>query len=291
MPEEGVPLQPEDELLSSDEIVRIAELFVREGVNKIRLTGGEPLVRRDAVDLIRRIGSIPGLETLAMTTNGLTLAKKLPQLATAIQPNGIGLTHVNISLDTLLDFKFEIATRRRGFHKVMQAIEDSLAQGLVVKVNCVVMKGFNEDEIVDFVELTRSMPMDVRFIEYMPFDGNKWSVNKMIPYSEMVALIHDKYPDFAPVIGDTDETAKAWKVPGFAGRVGFITSMSDHFCGSCNRLRIMADGNLKVCLFGNAEVNLKDAIRCATASHPQLLSLACLCIFPDSESCLNASIG
>jgi cyclic pyranopterin phosphate synthase len=223
-------------------------------------------VRRDAVELIERIGAIPGLETLAMTTNALTLSRKIPQLVDA------GLTHVNISLDTLLDFKFEIITRRRGFAKVMKGIEDSIAAGLRVKINCVVMKNFNEDELCDFVAMTEDWPVDVRFIEWMPFDGNKWTSNKMVPYVEMVDTIKKQYPRFERDANDADETAKAWRVPGFAGRVGFITSMSDHFCGSCNRLRLTADGNLKVCLFGNTEVSLRDAMR-SNISEADLLDL------------------
>jgi len=258
MPEQGVDLTPSTQILSADEIVRIAGIFVSEGVNKIRLTGGEPLVRRDCVDIVRRLAVLPGLQTVAMTTNGLSLYRKLPDLRTA------GLTHLNISLDTLVPAKFEFISRRpkAGHAKVLRAIDASLELGYTpVKVNCVVMRGLNEDEIVNFVEQTKDRNIDVRFIEYMPFDGNKWNTKKMVPYQEMLDIITSRFPQFSRAEDAPNDTSKAWKVPGFKGQVGFITSMSDQFCGSCNRLRVTADGNLKVCLFGNSEISLRDAIR------------------------------
>ncbi|KAG9462571.1 hypothetical protein GDO78_013843 [Eleutherodactylus coqui] len=131
----------------------------------------------------------------------------------------------------------------------------------LMQVNCVVMRGLNEDELLDFVALTEKQPLEVRFIEYMPFDGNKWNFKKMVSYQEMLDTIRQKWPELETVPTEIASTSKAYKVPGFQGQIGFITSMSDHFCGSCNRLRITADGNLKVCLFGNSEVSLRDWLR------------------------------
>jgi len=193
-----------------------------------------------------------------MTTNGVTLARRLPALKKA------GLTHLNISLDTLVPEKFEFVSRRpmAAHSKVMKAIDTSVQLGYTpVKVNCVVMRGLNEDEIIHFVEKTRNHNIDVRFIEYMPFDGNRWNTDKMVSYQEMLEIIRKTFPTFQRVDDAPNDTSKGWKVPGFLGQVGFITSMSEQFCGSCNRLRLTADGNLKVCLFGNAEVSLRDAIR------------------------------
>jgi len=261
MPEEGVPLTPSQNLLSADEIVRIASIFVSEGVKKIRLTGGEPLVRGEVVSIVERLAALPGLQTIGMTTNGVTLARRLPALKKA------GLTHLNISLDTLVPEKFEFVSRRpmAAHSKVMKAIDTSLQLGFEpVKVNCVVMRGLNEDEIINFVEKTRHHNIDVRFIEYMPFDGNRWNTDKMVPYQEMLEIIRKSFPSFQRVEDAPNDTSKGWKVPGFLGQVGFITSMSEQFCGTCNRLRLTADGNLKVCLFGNAEVSLRDAIRQTT---------------------------
>ena len=256
MPAEGVPLQAQEKILTFEEIERIARLFVAEGVNKIRLTGGEPLVRKDVDDLIRRIGRIDGLKTFAITTNGLLLPKKLPALHAA------GVNLLNISLDTLDPAKFEFITRRKGFDLVMQAIEMATEYGYrPVKINCVVMRSFNDNELGDFVELTKEHPVEVRFIEYMPFDGNGWNDGRFMPYGEMIELIEASHPTLKRLEDGPNETSKTYRAEGYAGRVGFITSMSEHFCGSCNRLRITADGNLKVCLFGNAEVSLRDAMR------------------------------
>lgn len=259
MPEEGVDLTPKERILSGKEIIRIAELFMRQGVNKIRLTGGEPLVRADLVDIVRGInsfGSQHGLQTIAMTTNGVTLGRKLPLLKEA------GLNLINISLDTLIPAKFEFITRRKGWDRVMKSIDVALDLGYSpVKVNCVVMRGVNEEEIVDFVNLTKDKNVDVRFIEYMPFDGNRWNFKKMVSYAEMIDTIKSSYPDLQRMSDQANDTSKAYKVPGHVGQLGFITSMSEHFCGSCNRLRVTADGNLKVCLFGNAEVSLRDLLR------------------------------
>jgi len=256
MPEEGVTLQPNSNLLSTDEIIRIAKLFVGAGVDKIRLTGGEPTVRKDIVELTERLGQIPGLTTIAMTTNGLVLEKKLPRLVAA------GLNMINISLDTLDSMRFTLITRRLGWENVMGSIIKAIQLGInPVKVNCVVMRGVNDEELPQFVEWTRHQPIQVRFIEYMPFEGNTWSDKKFLSYTEMIEKIRsagyplDKKPD------GPNDTSKAYGVDGFVGSVGFITSMSDNFCSTCNRLRLMADGALKVCLFGEAEVSLRDQMR------------------------------
>jgi len=242
MPADGVPLQPKDDILSTDEVVQLAELFVRAGITKIRLTGGEPLVHPDIVQICERIGALPGLEDLAITTNGLVLEKRLQQLQDA------GVNQLNVSLDTLVASKFRFITRRKGFERVVSAVEAAVAAGYhhagssTIKVNVCVMNGFNEDEIADFVGWTKDMPVDVRFIEWMPFGGNEWNDEKFFSYSDMLAEIRGVYPGFTKHIDGPNDTAKHWHVPGFAGRVGFITSMTEHFCGTCNRLRITADG-------------------------------------------------
>lgn len=257
MPEAGVDLTPKARLLTSAEIVALAEIFAEEGVSKIRLTGGEPLVRADLADIIRSLKAIPGVNTVGITTNALTLSRKLDSLVAA------GLDALNISLDTLIKPKFEHITRRRGHDRVLQAIQDASSGGHFgrVKVNCVVMRGMNEEELANFVELTREWPIDIRFIEYMPFDGNKWLLKKFVPYQEMLNNLRRSYPELVRISDQPNDTSKAWKVPGFQGQIGFITSMSKNFCGACNRLRLTADGNLKVCLFGNTELNLRDALR------------------------------
>jgi GTP 3',8-cyclase / cyclic pyranopterin monophosphate synthase len=168
---------------------------------------------------------------------------------------------VNISLDSLRPDKFEEITRRKGWSRVIAGIDLAIQLGYRPKINCVVMKNFNEEEICDFVEWTRDRLVDIRFIEYMPFSGNKWQTEKLVSYNEMLNMIHEKFPNFKALQNGPNDTSKAYKVDGYQGQVGFITSMTEHFCGNCNRLRITADGNLKVCLFGNKEVSLRDAIR------------------------------
>ncbi|XP_028981987.1 molybdenum cofactor biosynthesis protein 1 isoform X2 [Diachasma alloeum] len=257
MPAEGVKLTKNENILKTDEILRLARLFVKRGVRKIRLTGGEPTVRKDIVDIIAQLRQLEEIESIGMTTNGLVLTRQLPALQRA------GLDALNISLDSLHKDRFEKFTRRQGWSRVMAAIDLAVQlQFNPVKVNCVIMRGFNDDELTDFVELTRDKPIDIRFIEYMPFDGNKWDESKMVSFKEMKEKIREKFPDFQPMKNSSNSTSKAFYVPGFIGQVGFITSMSEHFCYSCNRLRITADGNLKVCLFeGKSEVSLRDAIR------------------------------
>lgn len=256
MPEDGVDLTPSEKLLTMSELVYLAELFVKSGVTKIRLTGGEPLVRADIRRIVEGLGKIEGLTQLGMTTNGITLKQKLPELRKA------GLQALNISLDTMKSAKFEFITRRTGWHSVIEGIHSALELGYdPVKINCVVMKGMNDDELCDFVSLTEKQNLDVRFIEYMPFDGNRWNSNKMVSYREMLKIVQRNWPNLQRLDDKENDTSKAHKVPGWTGQIGFITSMTENFCGSCNRLRITADGNLKVCLFGDAEVSLRDAIR------------------------------
>ena len=261
MPEDGVPLQPAENLLSNAEIMKLARWFNKQGVNKIRLTGGEPLLRKNLVDLVAGLNRLENpLEQIGMTTNGVTLSKHLPALVDA------GLTHVNVSLDSLNPDKFARLTRRPPayFDRVMQAIEDC-AKYLPnqTKVNCVVMPE-NANELQDFAELSRHMPIDIRFIEYMPFNDNQWETGDFLSYRQM----QEKIVGLEREGDGPNDTTKWWRLSAnntkqneSLGRVGFITSMTEHFCGTCNRLRLTADGQLKVCLFGKTEVSLRDLMR------------------------------
>ena len=271
MPEAGVPLQPTEHMLTTDEIVEIGTRFNKWGVDKIRLTGGEPLVNKDIGLICREFGQLPNMDTLAITTNGLVLPRKLPILLDA------GVNLFNISLDTLVEDKFDYITRRKGFHRVMQGIDDLCAHYLespttrrMPKVNCVVTKGTNENEIVDFVELTRHKPIDVRFIELMPFNANSWDQSKFVSYQDMLTAIDDHFTaqgdgSMLKLMDEKSSTTKAWKMKDFVGQVGFITSMTEPFCAGCNRIRVTADGDLKVCLFGDEKdgISLRDGMRSA----------------------------
>jgi cyclic pyranopterin phosphate synthase len=201
-----------------------------------------------------------GLRELCITTNGISLHRKLDQMVEA------GLTGVNLSVDILDPFQFQILTRRSGFEAVMKSIGRILEMNQVgasikLKINCVVMCGLNDREFISFVEMCREKPVEVRFIEYIPFDGNKWNEGKMFSYQDMLGVIREKYPTLRKLADYKNNTTKTYQVPGFKGRVGFITSMTHNFCGTCNRLRITNDGNLKVCLFGDSEISLRDIIR------------------------------
>ena len=256
MPEAGVDLSPRSALLRFEEIERLARLFVSHGIDKIRLTGGEPLVRKGIEDLADRLGRLRGLETFAITTNGMLIPRKLPRLHAA------GVNRINVSLDTLDRDRFEVVTRRKGFDDVLQGIDLAIRYGYdPVKINCVVMRGVNDDEVADFVDWTRDAPIEVRFIEYMPFQGNGWSESAFLPYSAMIDRIRRRHPGFVRLKDGPHATSKTWRVPGYRGTVGFIPSMSDAFCSGCNRLRLTADGSLKVCLFGHDEVSLRDLMR------------------------------
>jgi cyclic pyranopterin phosphate synthase len=256
MPAEGVDLNPRSDLLTFEEIVRVAGVFARNGVSRIRLTGGEPLVRKDIEKLVGSLASIQGVRAVMMTTNGMLLDRKIAAFRSA------GLSAINLSLDTLQAARFETITRRPGLDRVLTAIDLAIEHGYApLKINCVVMKGVNDDELVDFVAMTETMPVSIRFIEYMPFSGNGWSDDYFVPWSDMRDEIERKYGELVHVPGRPAATAKEFRVPKFTGTIGFISSMSDHFCDACDRLRLTADGNLKVCLFGRREVSLRDMIR------------------------------
>lgn len=255
MPEQGIDLTPNENLLSSEEILRLVRVFAALGTTKVRLTGGEPLVRKDVVHLCQAIKQIDGISRLAITTNGILLPRMINDLHAA------GVNALNISLDTFDESKYILITRRNGLAKVVDSIK--LAESLgynPVKVNCVVMRGVNEDELYDFALMTQHRNVEVRFIEYMPFDDNKWSRQKMFSFMEMMDKI-EASAGAKLLSRGCGETAKLFQLPGFVGKIGFITSMTTNFCGTCNRLRLTADGNLKVCLFGEDETSLRDPMR------------------------------
>ncbi|CAI6360039.1 unnamed protein product [Macrosiphum euphorbiae] len=269
MPFKGAKLSEQSKLLSNNEIVRLVSLFAEQGVDKIRITGGEPTVKKDIIQIVESLRDIRKLKTIAMTTNGLTLTKHLVNLQRA------GLNALNVSLDTLQENTYGNITRRDGrlLKRVLAGIDLALQLGFSpVKVNCVLMKGINFDELGDFVEMTRDRKINYRFIEFMPFSMNDWEEKRMVPYKEAIQEILKSYPNFEPCDNEPNSTSKMYRVPGFAGSIGFISSMTDDYCDSCNRLRLMADGNLKACLFQNNEISLRDPLR-EGASDEELLDI------------------
>jgi len=252
MPEEDYEFTPASRLMQAGEIEGLARIFVELGVNKIRLTGGEPLVRKDAADIIMRLSRL-GIN-LTLTTN----ATRLNDFVTVLKDANVH--SLNISLDTLEADKFTMITRRNQFHQVYENIQVMLKNGFHVKVNMVVMKGLNDGEINNFIEWTRDEPVHVRFIEFMPFTGNRWTSNKVVTWQEMLHIIESKY-SFLPLQNDKHDTAKAYQVPGHAGTFAVISTMTSPFCSGCNRIRLTADGKLKNCLFSREETDLLTAFR------------------------------
>jgi cyclic pyranopterin phosphate synthase len=252
MPEEDYDFTPASRLMQTDEIIKLAEIFVANGVKKIRLTGGEPLVRKDAAQIINALGKLP--VELVITTNGTRIAEMLPVLKEA------GIKTINISLDTLQPEKFFMITRRDIFHQVRSNIELLLQHKIRVKINMVVMKGLNDNEINDFISWTKHNPIQVRFIEFMPFSGNKWTSNQMFSLAEILALVEKDFT-VLPVKGELNDTAKHFMIPGHEGSFAIISTMTHPFCSTCNRMRLTADGKLKNCLFSDTETDLLTALR------------------------------
>jgi cyclic pyranopterin phosphate synthase len=255
MPEEGIAWTPPQHILQANEIIRLATLFVHLGIRKIRLTGGEPMQRKDLAEIIQALAQIDGLQTLAMTTNAIGLDLKAAQL------KKLGLQTLTISLDTLRRSRFLEITKRDRFNDVIAGIDAALDTGfLPLKINIVVMRGVNDDELLGFVDWAKDRPINLRFIEYMPFPDNHWSTGSLMPYGEMLSTIEGKYA-LIPKIAEASAVGKDFSVQDHLVTVSFVTSMTQSFCSTCNRVRLTADGNIKSCLFHPSETSLRDILR------------------------------
>lgn len=252
MPEENYDFTPHSKLMQADEIDTIAKLFVQQGVNKIRLTGGEPFVRKDAAKIIRNLAKLP--VNLNCTTNGIRIDDMLPEI---IQSN---FQSINISLDTLQREKFMKITRRDYFDRVLRNIDLLLQHEVKTKINVVAMKDINDDEISDFIAFTKDHHVEVRFIEFMPFSGNRWSSNQVMTQKDILEIIQEDY-DFDPLPVGFNDTAKQYSISGHKGSFSIISTMSEPFCSGCNRIRLTADGKLKNCLFSKKETDLLTPLR------------------------------
>ena len=255
MPKDGVTLTPRPELMTTDELFAIAKIFADNGVNKIRLTGGEPLVRKDFNVLLQKLSTLD--VKLSITTNAILVDRFMDDF------KNYGLNDINVSLDSLQEEKFKFITRRDQFKKAYENIFLLIENGFNVKMNVVLMKDFNEDEIVDFIKLTQNLPISIRFIEFMPFDGNKWNKNKLVTQQEILEKA-DAYfgsENYAQLENEKNFTSRNFQVKGFKGNFGIISSVSNPFCDSCNRIRLTANGKIKNCLFSNKETDLLSAYR------------------------------
>ncbi len=255
---EHMTFRPRNELLQDEEILRLVRIFAPLGVDKIRLTGGEPTIRPRLVELVRQIKRVPGIRELAMTTNGLLL----PELAHPLKQ--AGLDRVNISLDTLDPQKFHAITRWGHLEDVWAGINAAEAAGLdPVKINCVVTRGFNEEDVVDLARLTLEHPWDVRFIELMPLGGIvDFAQSALVRSEETRARIEEALGPLEEIPGyDMLDPARPYRLPGARGRLGFIDTISNPFCEGCGRIRLTADGKLRLCLLRDKEVDLLTPMR------------------------------
>lgn len=258
MPEEGMRWLPKDELLSYEELARIAKIFVDLGVRKIRLTGGEPLMRHDLSRLVGYLRSITLLEDLALTTNGFFLADQIGDLVSA------GLRRINVSLDSLDPVKFNLMTRRDYYQRVMDGLAAAEHHGLVpLKINAVLIRGVNDDEVVKFAELARNKPYVIRFIEFMPIGSDDgWSPERVVPAREVIERIEKAVgKKLLPIEIHGAQPADRYQFEDGKGEIGFISSVSEPFCSHCNRVRITSDGKLRTCLFSIAETDLREPLR------------------------------
>lgn len=256
---EHVRFLPQSQLMTADEILALAEIFVELGVKKIRLTGGEPLLRKDFGAIVRRLGTLP--VELALSTNAVLLNEFIDDLKAA------GLRSINVSLDSLDAGRFQALTLRDQFQKVQENIRLALAAGIRVKLNVVVMRGVNEDEIPAFVALTEHAGFHVRFIEFMPFDGNRWEWDKVYGLEEILADLGKHFP-IEKLHDDPHSTSRAYRVPGYQGTFAVIATVTAPFCGDCNRIRLTAEGKLRNCLFAREEVDLLAALRAGEDPRP-----------------------
>lgn len=258
MPTEAMEWKPKPEILRYEEIIQLAEIFVGLGVNKLRVTGGEPMVRRDLESLIERLARIEGLADLAMTTNAHFLRGRAKALKDA------GLQRITISLDSLEPERFALLTGRNELKQVLDGIDAALEAGLApVKVNSVVIRGINDDQAVNFAAFARDKGVHVRFIEFMPLDNGKvWRREMIVPGEEVRQKINAVYPLEPVVSGNLSETARRWRfADGAPGEVGFINPVTQPFCGHCSRIRLTADGMIRTCLFSTVEHNIKALLR------------------------------
>lgn len=261
MPQEGVPLMPRANLMNAEEVFQIARLFADAGVTKIRLTGGEPLVRKDFPEILRSLATLP--VELTMTTNGVTIDRHIALLQEC------GMKTINLSLDTLDAKKFKAITFRDHFQQVYDNMFLLQKSGFKVKINVVLMKGVNEDEIIDFIEFTQKSPFTVRFIEFMPFDGNNWDREKTVSLAEILQLLEKHYGSEQIIrLSDApNDTAKNYRIKGYVGEFGIISTVTNPFCDSCNRIRLTANGQLKNCLFSQTESDLLTPFRAGEDIH------------------------
>lgn len=256
MPKEGIEYLPKKEMLTYEEILKLTVIFSQLGISKVRLTGGEPFARRDIMDFMNHLNQIDGIEKIHVTTNGVLTLPYLDKLV------DLKIAGVNLSLDCLNAEMFHKITRRDEYNTVMQTFHGLLERKINTKINMVVMNGTNDDQIIPMLELAKNHPVDVRYIEEMPFNGTgKLSNKKTLNYQEIFQRIQSVYPTIAPIEGEPHTSSTSYKIDGFVGTLGIIPAYSRTFCGSCNRIRLTTQGVIKSCLYDSGKLDIKTLLR------------------------------
>lgn len=264
MPEQGIEYVPRNLLMTYEEMVRIVRAMVGMGIEKVRITGGEPFVRRDMMSFLGEISRLPGLRQINITTNGTTTAPLVPAL------KKIGIRSVNLSLDTLDRQRFFEVTRRDELPNVLETLQALLDHGISTKINTVMMQGKNEDDLLPLALLTKDLPVDVRFIEEMPFNGEGAHYQQLMwSHHRILESLRSHFPNLQKTPDPPFSTAANYQVPGHRGKLGIIAAYSRTFCGTCNRIRLTPQGMLKTCLYDDGVFNIKDLLR-AGATDTQL---------------------
>ncbi|NOQ74347.1 MAG: GTP 3',8-cyclase MoaA [Crocinitomix sp.] len=255
MPEEGVQLRDKSEFMTQEELLHITKLFVSMGIKKIRLTGGEPLIKKNFSSIIQELSALP--VELTLTTNAVLLDRFITDLKAA------NVQKLNISLDSLNEARFNAISRRKDFKKIMANINLAVKEGFDVKLNVVLMKGVNDAEIIDFIQLSKNQKINIRFIEFMPFNGNEWDWSTTVSYQSIMAQVNQHFGEenLVTETAKPNSTSKNFRIKGYQGDFGIISTITNPFCDTCNRIRLTADGRIKNCLFSATETDLLSALR------------------------------
>ncbi len=275
MPNEKIEFLPSREILSFEEIVSFVEILADHGVKKLRITGGEPLVRSQLYKLIQKLVVVPGIADVALTTNGILLTEQAQSLYDA------GLHRLNISLDTLSEQVFQRITRRSGLEKVLQGIDQARQVGFSnIRLNAIAMAGLTETEVVPLAEFARQHRLELRFIEFMPLDAEQaWQPDKVLSGDDVKRMIEDRFGKLQPVqADDSSQPARNFAYDDGSGQVGFINSVTEPFCGSCNRIRLTAEGKLRNCLFSTTEWDIRELLR-SDATAQEIAARVRECVF------------
>ena len=268
MPEEGIKYVDRSRLLTYEEIERLVALLAKNGVNKIRITGGEPFLRKGLMECIDRINHIGGINSIHITTNGTLTEDLVPDFIS------VGIKSVNLSLDSLDGNRFHKITRRDDLEKVLATLHQLVEADIPTKINMVVMNGQNIEDIFPMIELTKHLPINVRFLEEMPFNGNgQLNQKKVWNAHDIMSYIQEKHPSISQTFAEANSTSSNYKIPGYTGQIGIIASYSRTFCGTCNRLRLTPEGLIKTCLYDAGIFNIRDLIRAGATDEDLLIAI------------------